>query len=130
MNASSIDIQDILAEYSSLGLTFNTNLFVAHEPATPNDCVTVYDTSSSMARALDRDNKVYFSAVQVRIRDFDYREGWNMANDIREYLDAKVGTKQGGTTYIMIRATSDPQFLERDENERYVFFINFEIIRR
>ena len=130
MNASSIDIQDILAEYSSLGLTFNTNLFVAHEPATPNDCVTVYDTSSSMARALDRDNKVYFSAVQVRIRDFDYREGWNMANDIREYLDAKVGTKQGGTTYIMIRATSDPQFLERDENERYIFFINFEIIRR
>jgi len=130
MNASSVDIKDILAGYSSLGLVFGTNLFVASEPALPNDCVTVYDTSGSMARALDPDNKLYFSSIQVRVRDHDYREGWDKINDIREYLDAKVGTKQGGTTYIMIRATSDPQFLERDENERYVFFINFEIIRR
>jgi len=130
MNAASVDIKDILGGYSSLGLTFGTNLFVAHEPATPNDCVTVYDTSGSMARALDKDNKVYYSSVQVRGRDHDYREGWNKMNDIREYLDAKVGTKQGGTTYVMIRATSDPQFLTRDENQRFIFFLNFEIIRR
>jgi hypothetical protein len=130
MNAASVDIKDILASYNSLGLTFKTNLFVAHEPATPDDCVTVYDSSSSMARALDKDNKVYHSSIQIRVRDYNYLEGWEAMNDIREYLDAKVGTKQGGTTYVSIRATSDPQFLMRDENGRFVFFINFEIIRR
>jgi hypothetical protein len=64
------------------------------------------------------------------VRDSNYDEAWEKANDIREYLDAKVGTKQGGTTYISIRATGDPQFLERDENDRFIFIINFEIIRR
>jgi hypothetical protein len=130
MNPSSVDIKNILEDDSSLGLVFGTNLFIASEPATPNDCVTVYDTSGSMARALDRDNKLYFSSVQVRVRDHDYREGWDKINDIREYLDAKVGTTQNETLYVMIRATSDPQFLTRDENQRFIFSINFEIIRR
>jgi hypothetical protein len=130
MNASSVDIKDILAGNSSLGLEYATNLFIASEPASPDECVTIYDTSGSMARALDADNKVYYSSIQVRVRNYDYEEAWDKVNDIREYLDANVGLKQGGTTYVSIRATSDPQFLERDENERFIFIINFEIIRR
>jgi len=130
MNASSFDIKDMLIGYAPLELIYATNLFIAHEPAKPNDCVTIYDTSSSMAHALDRSNKVYHSSVQIRVRGSVYEDAWNRMNDIREYLDGKVGTKQGGTTYISIRATSDPQFLERDESDRFIFIVNFEIIRR
>lgn len=44
MNAPSVDIKDMLEAESSLGLTFTSDLFVGHEPNTPDETVTIFDT--------------------------------------------------------------------------------------
>lgn len=131
MNTPAVDIKDMLGGDSSLALTFSEDLFVAEEPMSPDNCVTVYDTPGGEAQVtLNKSHKLMLPSIQVRVRNNDYRNGWDQIHDIRTFLDARVGETQNGTYYSLIKAKSEPELLSRDENGRFIFVINFEIHRR
>lgn len=131
MNSVALDIKDMLEADSSLGLEYGVDLFISKEPTKPNDCVTLYDTPSYPPdRGLDLDNIMYNSSIQVRVRNLDYTVGITLAIDIMESLLERAQETWGGTLYTFIQAMGEPALLHRDENDRVLIIVNFNLKRR
>ncbi len=131
MNTCSLDIRDMLVE-EDIGLVFAENLFISREPANPSNCVTIYDApgGSIDLTAAGVTERYYRHDVQVRIRNADYLDGWQVAYDIVDRLHARAGEVWGDTYYALIECTSPPFVLEYDDNNRVIFIANFSIQRR
>lgn len=132
MNSSATDLKDILEAESSLGLTFQTDLFVGREPSSPNNCVTIFDTGGAgPAEQYSQVEAPYtYSRVQVRVRDREYTTGWDVIESIVEALHDRAGETWNGTLYCSIACSTGPAFFDWDENNRARFIVNFEIQRR
>ncbi len=133
MNPTSVDICTLLEADSSLGLTSATNLFVGKEPASPDDCVTVFDIPGD-APLLTLTGKgggdYYHPSVQVRVRNNDYLTGWGLIHNIQEYLHGVCEYIEDGTKYLLIKGVDDPSLLDWDENDRARFITIFSVYRR
>jgi hypothetical protein len=132
MNASSIDIKDILVANVSLGLVFVENLFIGKEPPTPKDCVTIYDTPGFPAKLTikGQGENYYYPSVMIRIRNHNYVDGWNLAHDIMVALHGLNNISVGDTLYTVIACANSPTLLDWDENNNARFIINFNLQRR
>ena len=131
MNPASKDICDILESDSALGLVFATNLFIGREPATPDNCVIVFDIpGESPLLNLDGSGDYYYPGVQVRVRDNDYLTGWDLIHNILVLLHGIHNEVWNGTTYELIEAVDDPFLLDWDENNRARFIVDFKIQRK
>ena len=130
MKAASIDIAQIL-DTGFASLTFATNLFVGKEPTSPDNCVTIYDTPGREPQlTFDRSEKYFYPAIQVRVRDRAYQDGWDMINDIKEFLHGLSGQIKNSSEYTLIRCAGEPFMLEWDANNRAVFVCNFDLQRK
>ena len=132
MNPCSIDIKDILAEHSSLGLVFGQNLHIGREPVNPPNCVTIYDPPGGRIAdtANTRDEKYYYLPLQIRVRDVSYTNGMQLAKDIENILHGIHNQTINETYYAFIRCNVPPFVLTWDENNRVIIIINFLIQRR
>lgn len=132
MNAASEDIKDLLvAEGSSLGLVFQTTLFIGKEPSSPNDTVTIYDTPGMPPDlSFDRTEIYNRSSFQIRVRNEEYDTGMDLARDIFDLLHGRAQETVNGTLYTVIRAVGEPALLDWDANDRPRFIINFDCQRR
>jgi hypothetical protein len=130
VNPTSEDIMDMLEAESSLVLVQGTNLFVGSEPPEPNLCVTIFDTPGwSPISDLDGDAKLERPSFQIRVRAADYTTGYALIDSIKRLLNGRHKEEWSGTTYDLIRCTSDPQLLDWDEKKRPRFIINFDCHR-
>lgn len=132
MNASSEDIADMLVADTSLGLTLGTNLFIGREPISPKFCVTVYDTygSPSQLTLAGQGEDYYYPSAQVRVRHYDYRAGYDLANDILISLHGRAQETWNGTLYSVISNINGVSMLDWDDNGLVRFIVNFDIQRR
>ena len=131
MNSAAVDIKDMLVAESSLGLTFATNLFVGSEPTTPDDCVTVYDSSEAPPQLTFQQGEDYFyPSVQIVVRNISYQDGWSLVNSIRDALHGRAGETWNSTYYSLIYCFSGPVSLGWDAQGRVSFSVNFNIQRR
>jgi len=130
MNASSIDIVEMLEAESSLGLTFGTDLFIGKELSKPDNCVTIFDTPGFSPLLTLDGGDYYYPSIQIRFRNNDYRTGWDLIHDIRVSLHGRSHETWNGTLYTVIYCSSGPAFLDWDENDRARFVINFDMQRR
>ena len=131
MNAPSIDIASILEEDSTLGLTLATNLFVGKEPASPQDCVTVFDTPGFPPQLSYNREEIYeYPSVQIRVRNKSYQSGWDMIEDIKNALHGQANVSCDTVLYTVIYCSSGPALLDWDENGRCRFIVNFNLQRR
>lgn len=130
MNSPSVDIKDMLVAVSALDLTFGSTLFIGKEPASPHQCVTIYDTPGKpTALNMDSSEKYYYPSVQVRVRSDQYLTGWNLINDIKEALHGRAHETWNSCTYELIES-SEASMLTWDDNERVIFIININLQRR
>jgi hypothetical protein len=130
MNSSSIDIKDWLETNSGLGLVFAQNLFIAREPVSPDNTVTIYDTTGSPDRPdMEGDSIICENSVQIRIRNKSYQTGWVLAEAIRETLSPISNTTINSTMYLSIFHQNGPFVLEWDDNNRVILIMNFQIER-
>jgi len=130
MNASSEDIKDMLVADSSLGLTFATNLFIGKEPIKPTNCVTIFDTYG-FAPDLNLISQGYERPiVSLRVRDINYMDGFNLAQEIKDSLHGRSHETWNGTLYTVIYCSSGPALLDWDDNGNARFIINFNLQRR
>lgn len=130
MNASSMDVKDMLEAVSSLGLTFATNLFVAKEPNEPRDTVTIFDTPGARPQLSTGGCKYYYSSIQIRVRNKDYQTGYALAENIQNLLHGQAQETWNGTLYSLITSSNDVYHMDWDENGNARFIINLELQRR
>jgi hypothetical protein len=143
MNAPSQDVKDMLEAYEfssesfpssgnmeDLGLVYAVNLFIGNEPSSPPDCVTIRDTSGRPPWIGLTDKGYDYPAIQITVRSSHYLKGYNLALKIKDALHGRAHEAWNGSTYELIQAMNDPALLDWDDNNRAVFFINFNIQRR
>jgi len=130
MNAPSVDVKDMLETDSSLGLNLNVDLFVGREPATPRNCVTIFDTPG-FPPGLTLDSKLYeYPSVQIRVRNISYLNAQSLASAIMISIHGRAKQTWNGTLYTVIYCSSGPALLDWDENGNARFIINFNLQRR
>ena len=131
MNAVSIDVKAMLEAESTLALEFAKDLFIGMEPVKPDNTVTIFDTPSwPPDMYLDPTERYYTSSCQIRVRNKDYATGMALARNIMELLHARANEVWNSTTYIVIKATGEPAWLDLDANNRCRFITNFNLKRR
>lgn len=129
MNPSSADIAAYLAGQGlgTSGGTSGWSIRAAKEPASPDNCITVYDTSGF---APDPDNGVYEPSVQVRVRGNSYPIVYAKTEAVRDELITPKGFTQGGTRYVGVWQQGSIESLGHDDNDRAVLVMNFNILRQ
>ncbi len=133
MNAPSVDIRDMIEAYgdsSGFDLTFATDLFIGREPILPKNCVTIFDTFGMAPYLGLTDTGYEYPSVQIRVRHINYITGWNLINDIKDAFHGRSQEVWNGTLYSVIYCSSGPALLDRDDNDNFIFIVNFNIQRR
>lgn len=131
MNPASKDIMSFLAEDSSLSLTEGVDLFAGREPATPPNAVTVFDTPGLPPEMfLDGPGGLASPAVQIRVRNVKYLDGWALSWHIREFLHGLMDSTVNGVQYDLIICTQDPFMLDWDAGGRARFVATYYCKRR
>ena len=129
MNSPSEDIKNFLVN-AGLGLTFASNLFIGKEPATPDNCVTIFDTPGASPEVFyDKTQNLDYPAIQIRVRNKSYIAGWNLINNIKEVLHNIGNTIIGDSEYLLIQCSQEPALLEWDDSNRVKLVISFDLIR-
>jgi len=133
MNSAALDLCEMLEAESSLGLEFAVNLFVAREPAVPDNIVVLFDTPGMPQElTLGNDVKVYYPSVQIIVRNRSYNTGYALIASIVDKLHGRGPETWNGTVYHPIVCVGDPALLEWDNvgSGRARFFVNFNLVRR
>ena len=123
-NPPSEDVKDMLV--AGLGYVFGTDLFIASQPTSPNNCTLVSDTGGQGQEeyGLEKPN------IQIMLRNNSYQSGYDLIRNIKYYLhDARNNETWNGTKYILIACRSDILYLGQDEKNRYQWSLNFQIFR-
>jgi hypothetical protein len=129
MNITSEDIKDIIESDSDLGLEFGTDIFIGQEPANPINTITIFDTNGYPPKDGLTDLGYECPSVQIRIRNDNYKDAAEMAQNIKTLLHGRANETWNNTRYIIIQVASGPAFLDWDNGEHARFIINFNIQR-
>lgn len=124
MNSVAEDIGGLLQSESVLGLVIGTNLHVSDMPASPDECVAIYDTGGGDPEADYSYDRPTFQ-IEVRGSKRDYRGAYDLARSIRDYLAPLANVTVGSTRYVGVWAMGDVFFLGYDENARPMLTLNF-----
>lgn len=132
MNAPSYDIYTMLEDSASgVNLTLGTNLFVGSEPSLPKNCVTIFDTASYPPYLSIKGEVGYeYPSVQIRVRNSNYINGWNLINNIKDALHGKHWETWNDSLYTIIACVSGPALLDWDDNNNCRFVITLNMQRR
>jgi hypothetical protein len=115
-----LDSQGFGVHAAPVGWSINA----AVEPATPDTCITVYDTGGESPETAEMDRRPTF---QVRVRAPNYEQAWNKLSDIVEHLMRVRAVVLDGTRYVAFMPTSDILSVGRDENNRHALTCNFRV---
>ena len=134
MAGASTDIKDILEAESSLGLSFGDDLVIGLLPTSPDSCVAIMPTSGpGPDLTFNTDEKYMYPSVQIQVRKNASGTGFTDAEDlmysIKDLLHGRANETWNGSRYIVVVCTTEPAVLKYDENNRVIFFANFEMQR-
>lgn len=132
MNPASFDILEVLVSERSFKLDYERNIFTGFEPASPANCVTIFDTVGKPPTSTlsGGEEGMFFPSIQVRVRNISYDDGWNLINDIKVFLHDRAKETWGDILYCSIICSMEPALLHWDANKRAVFVTTFNIQRR
>lgn len=119
-----------LLETASVGVfaaTTGWGIFVAREPMTPDQAITIYDTGGL---APDPKWLLDYPSIQVRIRGSkgDYQGTFNKAKQCKDVLLGCPSLNLNGDRWVSITGLGDVISLGYDDNERPLFTTNFRLI--
>lgn len=99
-----------------------SNVFVGHEPESPDDCVTLYDYGNEMQSPVLADD---WARVQVRVRDLSYEQGYLKSQEISLLLNATLGFEVSNEKISGIWQLSSIIALAKDKLKRNIFVVNY-----
>jgi hypothetical protein len=121
--------KDIADHLEDLGHgVFGATIFVGEEPASPNNCITVYDTGGGSN--VVPDIELYQPTIQVRVRNTSYAAGHLLQEQIRDSLVLPLDFEINESHYIGVWVQSDIMSLGRDQTNRNIFTANYRLERQ
>jgi len=138
MKSSEEDIKDMLTSYfseSDLDSSFEGlngfTLSVGKEPDEPIEMISIFETSGGRPQlTFDRSERYEYPSVQIRVRAYNYQEGWRMSSEIKEMLHGRAQETWNDSYYSVIYCLNGPFLLDYDKNQRPRFIVNFNLQRR
>ena len=132
MNPSSYDIAQMIND--ELGMVLGVDIFIAQEPTSPDECITLFDLPSrgpaiSMS-GNDPDAYYEYPAIQIRSRGREYLETWERIRKVVGVLHGASYRVINGTTYCAIICNGGPGLLDQDQNSRFRLYANIDLQRR
>lgn len=107
--------------------TVGTDIFVGSQPAAPDACVTVIETSGIAPSGYVPLKK---PTVQVLVRSADYATGKTKADAVFDALHQLANIDLGSFYVYYVLATSGMGSIGRDENQRHEWSGNFRLETR
>lgn len=98
------------------------SIAVSREPATPANCITIYDTPGSEP---DTDDLDIQSSFQIRVRCTDYETGMAKAVAARDALILPSRPMMNGNTYDYVFNTISINSLGRDDTDRFLLVATY-----
>lgn len=135
MNAPSVDFMEILTsagDSSEFSFDLGDDLHIGAEPSKPNivRCITLID-SPGFGPMLGLTTVGYeYPSLQIMVRHIEYIAGYDLANQIKDYLHGRANESRNGSLYTLIKCTGNPAFLGKDDRGSFLFSINFNLQRR
>lgn len=120
------DIGDYL-ETNNIG-TVGTTIFInKFDKATPN-CISIFTAPGLEEKVtLRRTYVLSRPELDIRVRNADDSTAEVTAKSIQDLLSLVIMQTIGSTSFKNIRPLQDYFFLEQDENDRFVYAVNFKI---
>lgn len=113
--------------------TSGTDLFKSVMPSTPDEVIALFEAAGGpLTRAMSGSPGtalVERPHVQVQARAVRPDSARKRAEDVYHNLDGLGPVTINGVSYQWITALQAPFFLETDETGRYVYAVNFEVLR-
>lgn len=125
------DVKDILEGASGGAIaTFGQDLFVGGLPATPDDCISLFEYGGEPPeRVKARASPVMeYPRFQVLVRARRYPDARELAEEVYQTLEGFSGLV-GQTSYAWIRSLQSPFFLDRDEGGRTRIACNYRVAK-
>jgi hypothetical protein len=121
-------IDDIATYLAGQGIgTVGTNLFKGMLPASPDNCVALFEYGGERPDLVG--TYVERPKLNVRVRNTSYSAGRSACGSIIEDLHTVGDTTLSGTRYLYIMALQSPIYLGRDGHERAEWSINFQVVK-
>lgn len=111
------------ASVGTLGGNTAWSIFVAKEPVTPADVITLYDYDGGEP---DTDQLDLLQRVQVRTRSLDYSAAYAKHETIRDLLI--LNSPVAG--FVDVQLISGPMAIGYDDNNRYLITANYRAIKQ
>jgi len=100
--------------------------FEATLPALPDDCVAVFAYGGTPPSV---NIPVEFPSIQVRVRAVSHDNAYDKAYAAMKSLHTLTHITINGTIYYWIAAKQSPSSLGRDAKGRYLYVVNFDIMK-
>lgn len=110
--------------------TKGTDLFRGNMPEATDDLIVINDTGGFPNIINDKGANIEVVTVQILARNKRQEEARETLKSIQDDLHQLVNTNLGTFTIIRALSTDRPAILQRDQKERWVLFLNLEIMMR
>lgn len=136
MNSLIIDIHTLITADKGDLWTPGKNLFGGREPASPDNCMTVFNAPGAgrfLAQSRDENSKgsdaYEYAGFQLRARSKNYGQAETQLNELIDILHGVGNQVVNGTLYTVIESLDSPFLLEWDESNRAKVVTNFAVQR-
>jgi len=120
-------INDIAIYLQANGIgTIGTDIFLGYQPESPNNSITLYETGGY---ALDLAGFLRYPTLQIMVRNTSYSAARTKIDSIIALMHRTVNTTINSTRYCSIYTTSDATSLGKDDQNRSLLSVNFELTR-
>lgn len=110
MNAVTEDIKGVLV---TAGWKFGTDLFIASQPYTPVNCVTLYDTSTGIPdNYIDGQTDIRNDSLQVLVRNIGHAAGYAICEQLISTLTGIKNRTISGAKYLYVLLENGPNTLK------------------
>ncbi|OED34596.1 hypothetical protein AB832_07160 [Flavobacteriaceae bacterium (ex Bugula neritina AB1)] len=120
-------VEYLEVKHTGLAGRSGVDLFIDREPATPNDCVTIFNTGGSEQNP---NYTIDTGTVQVRIRGISYDEAYRKIRNITNVLQSLDGYRTMAGELLVGCWVTTPVFpLPHDDNNRFIFVVNLRLTK-
>lgn len=106
--------------------TLGKDIFLGLLPDTPDTCVVLYEYAGSPP---DLHWNGEYPGLHIKVRANDYVAVRAKVKAVSAALHGLYETILNDTRYLLIKAKGSPEVFDRDEKDRIIMFINFDIMK-
>lgn len=123
-----MSVMDDIASYLQTGGagTVGTDIFKGNMPDSPDECLAVYAYAGDVP---DKSIDIERPSVQIKTRALTAGDALDLAEQALAVLHKATSQTINGVLYYYISANQSPAHLGRDEKGRYMYAVNFNIVK-